>query len=233
MSVRLAVFGFGNIGQAVVIGALHAQVLTAQEIAVIEPDEQKRADAAKLGCVVGTDASLARDATEILLAVKPQSFSELATSLRGRTKRTVFISVMAGLSSARILDAVGTHHAVVRAMPNTPCKIGAGMTGLAIAAGANEGDDALALQLFNAVGHVVPVEEHMLDAVTATSGSGPAYLFLFTEAWEDAAIALGFDRTTARELVRQTITGAARMLDDRAIDSAETHRIRYRRICQA
>ncbi len=222
-ATRLAVIGFGNIGQAVVAGALQSRVLVASELVVIESDRTKRAEASALGCVTGDDCALAAEAQQVLLAVKPQSFPEIARGLGGRQQRTVFISVMAGISGTKILAAIADTraHATVRAMPNTPCRVGLGMTGLALGAGARDGDDELAARLFGAVGRTVRVEERMLDAITATSGSGPAYLFLLAEAWEDASVALGFDRTTARDLVRQTIAGAAKMLEDRAIDAKD------------
>ncbi|MBL9118975.1 MAG: pyrroline-5-carboxylate reductase [Phycisphaerae bacterium] len=218
-----AVCGYGNMGQAVVEGAVRAGVLAASDVLAIEPDATRRGDAERFGCRVSADAADARDAPEVLLAVKPQSFPELARRLTTRSCRTTFISVMAGLSGRRILDAIGdrTAHAVIRAMPNTPCRLGLGVTGIALSEGAAPGDDGLAMRLFAAVGRTVRVPEGMLDAVTATSGSGPAYLFLLAEAWERGARDLGFDQATARELVRQTIVGAARMLEDRSADAAD------------
>jgi pyrroline-5-carboxylate reductase len=211
-------------GQAVVEGGVRRGVLEPSTVVVVEPDAAKR-DAARalLGptAVVSASPAAARGAEQVLLAVKPQSFPSVGPALGDRPRRTIFISVMAGLDGAAILRAIGGAHAVVRTMPNTPCRIGLGTTGLALAAGAREGDDALAAALFGALGRVVRVPETMLDAVTATSGSGPAYLFLVAEAWEDAAVALGFDRATARDLVRQTILGAAHMLEDRAVDARE------------
>ena len=217
----LAVFGYGNMGQAVIEGAVRAKVVDARDVLVVEPDPSKRDDAARLGCRVGI-AQEARSSTAALLAVKPQSFAELAPQLSGRSGRTTFISVMAGLSGESILRAIGdgTPHAVIRAMPNTPCRLGEGMTGIALSPAAVAGDELLAERLFGAVGRTARVDESMLDAVTATSASGPAYLFLLAEAWELAAIELGFDAVTARELVRQTIVGAARMLEDRSADAA-------------
>lgn len=223
ISSTVAVVGFGNMGQAVVEGAIRAGVLAAERVLVIEPDDAKRAAAARLGCRSEADAAAAREATTVLLAVKPQSFAELARSLSHRAARTLFVSVMAGLGGAKILDTIGdaVGHAVVRAMPNTPCKLGVGMTGLARSSRATDGDIALARRLFDAVGTTVIVDESQLDAVTATSASGPAYLFLLAESWERAAIALGFEPGVARELVRQTIVGAARMLEDRGADAAD------------
>lgn len=220
-SQTLAVVGFGNMGCAVVAGAIHAQVIHPREILVVESDHAKRGAAAALGCATTDDAYAARDAESLLLAVKPQSFDQLAPRLSDRAQRTVIVSVMAGLAGNRIRSAIGEQHAVIRAMPNTPCRIGAGMTAIAASAGAVAGDELLAERLFGSIGRVLRVEETMLDAVTATSASGPAYLFLLAEAWEDAAIALGFDRPSARTLVQQTILGAAAMLAEGTTSPAE------------
>jgi pyrroline-5-carboxylate reductase len=220
MQDSLAVIGFGNMGSAVIAGAHAAKAIDPRRVVVIEPDPARRAEASALGCVVSEDLAAARDADQVLLSVKPQMFATIAPALGARARRTVFISIMAGLGSATIRRALGDAHAVVRAMPNTPCRIGAGITAIALGAGAAHDDASLAERLFAAVGRVVRVDERMLDAVTATSGSGPAYVFLVAEAWEDAAVALGFERRTARELVRQTLLGAARMLDDGNVEAA-------------
>jgi pyrroline-5-carboxylate reductase len=219
----LAVFGFGNMGEAVIDGAIRAGVLAPASVLVVEPDREKLAKAASLGCRVSVRGEDAIDAPRVLLAVKPQSFDELAPRLRGRPARTLFVTVMAGIGGARILRAVGDSatHAVVRAMPNTPCRFGVGMTGIAPSSGSTESDLLFAHRLFDAVGRTVRIDESQLDAVTATSASGPAYLFLLAEAWEAAAIDLGFAPPVARELVRQTIAGAARMLEDRNVDARD------------
>ncbi len=219
----MAVFGFGNMGQAVVDGAVRAGVVSADAVLVVDPDPAKRDAAFRSGCRASDDPAAARDSGIVLLAVKPQSFAALAPRLADRGQRTLFLSVMAGLSGSRILHAIGDRrdHAVVRAMPNTPCRLGVGMTGIALSHGAGSEDALVAERLFGAVGRTVRVDEGQLDAVTATSASGPAYLFLLAEAWERAAQALGFDPVTARELVRQTIVGAARMLEDRSADAAD------------
>jgi pyrroline-5-carboxylate reductase len=218
-----AVCGYGNMGQAVIEGAVRAGVLLASEVLVVEPDAEKRRLAEQLGCRSANDGAAAVGASTVLLAVKPQSFPELAARLGDRPQRTLFISVMAGISSAGILLATraSPSDGVVRAMPNTPCRFGLGVTGIALGSGATSLDEELVTQLFGAVGRTVRVAEGQLNAVTATSGSGPAYLFLLAEAWEKGACELGLDASVARELVRQTIVGAAHMLADRAASAAD------------
>ena len=125
---RLAVIGFGNMGAAVVTGALASRVLEPSEVLVVETNAAKRNEAGRFGCRTSDDPRAAGSARDVLLAVKPQSFPDLAPQLAVRAGRTVFVSVMAGLSGERILAAIGgtasSTHAVVRAMPNTPCKLG-------------------------------------------------------------------------------------------------------------
>jgi len=225
MSAPFAVIGFGNMGAAVVSGALRSGVIAADDTVIIDNRPERRAMAAMMGCEVAEDPALARGARHVLLSVKPQSFPEVARSIAGPStgsERTIFISVMAGLAGSRILDALGgaaTPHAVVRAMPNSPCRIGLGMTAIAPTAGCRPGDEAFACRLFEAVGRTTIVEEDLLDAATAVSGSGPAYLFLLAEAWERAAIDLGFDPDTARLLVVQTILGSSRLLAEPEVDA--------------
>jgi pyrroline-5-carboxylate reductase len=221
MSAPFAVIGFGNMGAAVVSGALRSGVIAADDTVVIEQHPERRAAAAMMGCEVSEDPAAAGGARHVLLAVKPQSFPEVARRLAPAPDRSVFISVMAGIAGSKILAALGppgSPHAVVRAMPNSPCRIGLGMTAIAPSAGCRPGDEAFACRLFEAVGRTAIVEEDLLDAVTAVSGSGPAYLFMLAEAWERAAVDLGFDPDTARLLVTQTILGSSRLLAEPEVD---------------
>lgn len=220
MRPNLAVVGFGNLGSAIVAGALRSNVIDARTTLVVETDDARRAAAASLGCPTSASLDDLRGCAQVLLAVKPQSFGEIAPRFPRQPERTVFVSVMAGIRGGTIRQALGTQHAVVRAMPNTPACVGCGMTAISLSDGARAGDESLAERIFASVGRTVRVEERLLDAVTAVSASGPAYVYLLAEIWEESALGFGFDRTTARALVRQTILGAARMLDDRTADAA-------------
>lgn len=217
-SIELAVLGFGAMGSAVLRGALAADLVRPASVLVVEPDRGRREEASSLGCSTSADPRDAAVARTLLLAVKPQSFADLAPALRPRGRRTLVLSVMAGITGARIAEAVGAGHAVVRAMPNTPARIRCGVTALAACAGAEPADLAEAERLFAGVGETVQVPERLLDAVTATSGSGPAYLYLMAEAWEAAARELGLEAAAARTLVRGTILGAARLLAEEGAD---------------
>lgn len=214
---RLGVIGAGNMGLTIVRGAIENGILVPADIHIAEVDPSRRAIAAGLGCKVEASPEAVWSCENILLAVKPQQFGEMPPmhALDG-----VIITIMAGIDSARVRDALGPSARVIRAMPNTPCRIGEGMTAIAIGAGAQQGDEAFALRLFGALGRTVLVDEHHMHAVTAVSGSGPAYVFRFAEAMERGAIDAELDPATARLLVQQTILGAAGLMIEAGDDPA-------------
>jgi len=207
-------------GAAIVRGCVRAGVLRPDEIIVAEIDAAKRSEFATLGCAATDDPILAAGAAQVLLAVKPQAFAGVAATIKTSLKAEIVISIMAGLHSRNIRAALGSGVRIIRAMPNTPCQIGAGMTGLALGDGALPGDESLALAIFNALGRTVMVDESLMYAVTAVSGSGPAYVFLLAEAMEKAAMALGIPSEAARLLVKQTVMGAGRLLSESDDDAA-------------
>lgn len=166
----------------------------------------------------------------IILAVKPQKampvIEELAARRPDLASVSVFVSVMAGLTTASMADAVrknvpAASPAMVRAMPNTPSAIGRGMTGLYAAPDVNDAQKSLCDTLLSSVGATVWVdEEDQINAVTAISGSGPAYVFLFAELLEEAGVKLGLPQDVARLLARKTTSGAGELLDRSSEDAA-------------
>jgi len=212
MSARLGIVGAGSMGGAVLHGAVEAGILSPSEIVVADPNDDRRREASNLGCIVSSEAKDAFEAQQVVLAVKPQVFPTVAKGVGGLARDTIVISVMAGLHSSTIRTALGERARIVRVMPNTPCRVRAGVSAIALGAGAQPGDEALAHRILASLGEVVEVDESKMHAVTAVSGSGPAYVFLLAEAMEQAAIAEGFDRHTARTLAYGTIHGAGRLL---------------------
>ena len=223
-TTRIAFIGGGNMASAI-IGGLIRQGLPATQVMVVEPFEATRV---LLKSQHGVQAHPApgpflADADLIVWAVKPQSFREAAAPVAPLTGRALQLSVMAGIRAADIAAASGSAR-IVRCMPNTPALVGRGMTGLFDAAGA-AADRQLAETVIRTTGDVLWVErEEQLDAVTALSGSGPAYFFALVEALEDAAVAQGLPRATARALAAQTCLGAGRMLTEGGEDPAELRR---------
>lgn len=155
---------------------------------------------------------LVRRSDVVILAVKPQAMPAVLAEIRGATTPDkLFVSIAAGIPLERLTTGLGTTR-VVRVMPNTPCLVGCGAAGYALAAGATEIDAALVGQLFGAVGLAIRVDEQLLDAVTGLSGSGPAFVYTMIEALSDGGVQMGLPREAALALAAQTVRGAAEMV---------------------
>jgi pyrroline-5-carboxylate reductase len=211
----IAILGGGKIGEALLSGLL-ARGRTPQDVTVSERDAargQYIADKYKVAVLPVAEA--ARAAGTLVLAIKPQDIDSLLAELAPHTSaRHLIVSVAAGIPTGRIEQSLPRGVAVVRCMPNTPALVDEAMT--AVSPGANAGEEHLAVaeQLLGTVGRVVRVPEYQLDAVTALSGSGPAYFFYLVEAMIDAGILLGLPRSLAADLIVQTAIGASVMLRD-------------------
>ena len=219
-NLQLAVFGLGNMGGAVLQGGLDSGILTPEAVLICDPDPARLSPFADLGCRIGGPEEAA-SVPRVLLAVKPQIFPELAPTFSGRPRNRTAISVMAGIQERRIAAAMGPGTAGIRAMPNMPASIGHGVTAIASSPEVPDTEQAFARALFAAVGTVVEVEEEMMFAVTATSGSGPAWVYRLVEAWIKAAEDQGLPPETARSLVHGTLLGAAQVLHQSDRSAAE------------
>jgi pyrroline-5-carboxylate reductase len=207
---KLAILGGGKMGEALLAGLLR-DVLSPSEVLVIEKDAARASYVSeKYGVRIG-DLSDAGQASTVLLAVKPYDVAALLGGLSLGPSQMV-ISIAAGVSAARIEEVLPEGVPVVRCMPNTPALVGQGVTAISAGRHASEEHLASAEVLLGAVGTVVRVPESQLDAVTALSGSGPAYFFLVVEALIDAGVAVGLPRALAADLVVQTALGSASML---------------------
>ena len=212
----IAFIGGGNMARSL-IGGLVARGHGADSIRVAEPVSELRDSLHRdFGVRVFEQARDAADgATFWLLAVKPQVIRSVCADLAAmaQAQRPVVLSIAAGVTAAQLDRWLGGRIAVVRAMPNTPALLGVGITGLFANAATDATQRADAAKLLSAVGPTVWVdEEGLIDAVTAVSGSGPAYVFLLAEAMQAAGIAQGLPADAARALVGQTLLGAATML---------------------
>ena len=208
-----AIFGAGVMGEALLSGLLRGEY-SSENLIVAERRPERAAELAtkyKLKVVSNLDAAKAADT--LVLVVKPQDMGALLNEISSEiTPDTLVISLAAGITTAFLESHLPAGAAVVRVMPNTPALVDQGMS--ALSAGANCTDEGLerASALLAAVGKVITVPERYQDAVTAISGSGPAYIFYVVEAMIEAGVVLGLPRTTAHELVVQTVFGAATML---------------------
>jgi pyrroline-5-carboxylate reductase len=230
MSERdIAFIGGGNMARSL-IGGLVQRGQAASRIAVAEPVAALReAMVRDFGVLALADnAAAAIGAPVWVLAVKPQVMQAVCAGLAAlaRAQRPLVISIAAGTPTGAIADWLGFDAAVVRAMPNTPALLGCGASGLFANAAVSPSQQSAAERILGAVGITEWIaSEELMDAVTATSGSGPAYVFLLAEAMQQAAVELGLPYRSACALVNQTLLGAARMLAESGED-AETLRQR-------
>ncbi|MCO5061981.1 MAG: pyrroline-5-carboxylate reductase [Kiritimatiellae bacterium] len=212
---RIVFIGAGNMAEALVRGLVKSGV-PPQSVTVTDLREERRDYfRASFGVSASADnCEAVRGAGVVVLAVKPQQFAAVLESLKGAAPGALIISIAAGITTGRIEAALGSGTRVVRVMPNTPALVGAGVSALCAGASAGSDDLAVAERLLAAVGATVRVEEAQMDAVTAVSGSGPAYIFRVMEAMEQAGVALGLSAGVARELVLGTVLGAARLAQE-------------------
>jgi pyrroline-5-carboxylate reductase len=217
MDGTLAILGTGRLGEALLNGLLRSGwVEPGQVRCTVRRDERARELVEAYGVEASTDSAAATaEADVVLLAVKPQTIRDLLVDIGPKVHEgQTVISVAAGVTTAAIEELLPERTPVVRVMSNTPVQVDEAMS--AIAAGRYAGPEHLAVAeaVFCHVGRVVHLAEEHLDAVTALSGSGPAYFFLLAEAMIDAGILLGLSRDVATELIIQTMVGSAKMLRD-------------------
>ena len=213
--MKITFIGGGNMAVAL-IGGLRRQGFSAAGIQVVEPFEEARERliaAFGVRCVAEVDAA-ALNCEVLVLAVKPQQLREAVAPFRGKLDGQLVVSIAAGLRMADISRWLGDYNKLVRTMPNTPALIGAGISGLFADPSVDLEGRTQAEKILNAVGSTVWIDnEEKMDAVTAVSGSGPAYVFYFLEAMEAAALNLGLDPYSARRLSIETFLGAARLAE--------------------
>jgi pyrroline-5-carboxylate reductase len=223
-SDSLAIIGAGAMGAAFARGVLAAGVYAKDKIILSDSDEAKgRAVSGELGVrYAQTNHAAVEDASVVLLAVKPNVVGAVAQDIKDALKSdAVIVSIAAGVTIEKLSSALKPETAIVRAMPNTPCQIGAGAVGFSRGSGASDDQVQKARILFEAVGLAMEVPERLLNAVTGLSGSGPAYTFLFVEALSDAGVAAGLPRDLALALASQTVAGSAKLVVDSGLHPAQ------------
>ena len=231
VGIRMGFIGAGNMAEAIAGGLLAGESLAPGNATIIaaDPDPVRRELFAKRGMKVTADNNAVLAAADVvILAVKPEVVDDVLRQLSGvDTTRHIFVSICAGITTARIEELLPKGSRVVRAMPNTPLLVGQGAVGLCRGAHATDDDLQLACALFAAAAPVVVRldDEQLLDAVTAVSGSGPAYVFYLTEQMIAAGIAEGLEPDDARQLAVGTVIGAgALMAREPDVDPAELRR---------
>jgi pyrroline-5-carboxylate reductase len=221
---RVAILGVGTIGEALLRGLLSAGWRDPSEVVVTVRDEERAGELTERYGVVGTtsNADAVRGATLVVIAVKPQDFDELLGEIGGLlTPETTVLSVAAAIPTTSIERRIAEGVPVVRAMPNRAATVHESVAGLCAGTHAGEEQLALAEAALSHLGAVVRVPEPYMDAVTAVSGSGPAYFALLAEAMIEAGILLGLSREISTQLVVQTMFGTAKLLRDEHLHPVE------------
>jgi pyrroline-5-carboxylate reductase len=249
---KLGFIGGGNMAEALIRGLLERRVLTPDELIASDIDRNRRQRLKRLFKLDVTNANheVVHHARAILIAVKPQHIDEALAQIRAgleltalnprRTKASLrkqargtagarerlFISIAAGITMARLSDGLGPLARVIRVMPNAPAMVGEGMAAIVRGKQATRADELLTLKIFSSVGDALVLKnEPLLDAVTALSGSGPAYVYLFTKAMADAGVAEGLPADLAMRMALKTIRGAETNMRQSKLDASELIRI--------
>jgi len=212
---QIALLGAGNMTEALVCGMLQAGVARADQIQATDvlPERRAHLQSRYKIKVVGDNKEAAKSCEIIILSVEPQVLDEVLDQIRPALPvEALIISVAAGYPIARVVARLTPEARVVRAMPNTPSSVLAGVSALAYSPRVSDEDRVEARAIFESVGKVVDVEERLMDAVTGLSGSGPAYVYLMIEALADGGVKMGLSRPVAEVLAAQTALGAARMM---------------------
>ena len=220
---KIAFIGGGQMAEAMIGGLLSGQVCPTDSIWATDPvsercDRLKGLFGIRVGCA-NRDAAAWADV--VVLAVKPQALPNVLSELGQTLAHALVISIVAGVTIRAVAEQIAGAMRVVRAMPNVPALVREGMTALALGSAVSEADSRLARTIFNVVGRVVLIEEHLMDAVTGLSGSGPAYIFQAIEALADGGVMMGLPRQTAELLAAQTVLGAARLVLESGVHPAQ------------
>jgi pyrroline-5-carboxylate reductase len=209
---KIGVIGVGNMGAALIRGWLNAGLAKRSDIFIADTAPEKvQLLHREFGLQVWDNQQVAAHTDIVLLAVKPQVLPEVLVEVQPHLSASpLVISIAAGFPLARLAEMLPTAR-LMRVMPNTPTLVQAGMAAIAPGPRTDSADLELTCQLFDAVGRSVVVDEHLMDAVTGLSGSGPAYIFILLEALADGGVKMGLPRQTALLLAAQTILGAAQL----------------------
>ncbi|MGO4371301.1 pyrroline-5-carboxylate reductase [Paenibacillus sp. 2TAB19] len=230
-SLQLCFYGAGSMAEAIARGIINEELLASGQISMLNRQNQERLTELHSQYGVQTilqgasnDAYI-QQADIIFLAMKPKDAAEAIKGMKSLVSTNqLIISVIAGLSIASIEQLLGAPVPIVRAMPNTSSTIGLGATGISYSEHVTEQQRQLTEAIFKSVGITATVEEPLQSAITGVSGSGPAYVYYFMEAMMKAAGELGLDAGAAKELVVQTVLGAAQMVRETGEEPAELRR---------
>ena len=227
LAFRLGLIGAGNMAEAIVRGILKTGILRPRDIRVSDPLPERRNLFAQLMRVktCQDNCELAAASDVIILAVKPQVIGQVMAEIGPLLgPKILLVSIAAGTTIRKLASHCADGTRIIRTMPNTPMLVGRGMVAMSLGEGANEVDADLARHLFEASATVIELPEEKMDAVTAVSGSGPAYFFLLVEALISSAEQVGLSHQEAVQLAETTFAGAAELLASGDVEAAELRR---------
>src|SRR5262249_19832842 len=212
--VQVGFLGAGRMATALARGWLNAGLMAADRCRASDPVPQAReAFTAQTGCPCHAEnRAVVAERDLLVLAVKPESTAALPAEIRPVVRSPLIVSIAAGVTLRQLADGLGTKCRLIRVMPNTPSLVGASAAGYSAGEHATAADLALIDRLLNAVGRAFRLPEHLLDAVTGLSGSGPAFVYLIIEALSDGGVRVGLPRDVATTLAAQTVLGSAEMV---------------------
>jgi pyrroline-5-carboxylate reductase len=216
-TLRLGFLGAGKMATALARGWIDAGLAAPQRVLASDPVPAARDAFAAVtgGHVTADNCEVVAGSDLLVLAVKPQSMAALLAEVRPAvTARHLTVSIAAGIGLKALAEGLGADRRLIRVMPNTPCLVGASAAGYTAGDRATPEDLVLVDRLLNAVGRAFRLPEHLLDAVTGLSGSGPAFVYVIIEALSDGGVRVGLPRDVATALAAQTVLGSAKMVLD-------------------
>lgn len=223
--MKISFIGAGSMAEAIIAGLIENNIANRKNILVTNREDQTKLD--NLERKYGIQPTyrmeeLMEDADLVIFAVKPKDADAALRKIKPHiTDHTFFISVMAGISLSYLQNRLNVHQPIARAMPNTSASVGKSATAITFNDSVSEHQKQLAATVFSSIGVTAIVEEDKLDAITALSGSGPAYIYYVVEAMERSAAEIGLDANTAKKMILQTLAGAAEMLLTSGKEAAE------------
>lgn len=214
LTQRVGFLGAGQMAEALARGFINKGVVQASQICCTDPVPVRKDLFVSFGATsYDTSVEVVQNADIIFIAVKPQYVGSVLAEVRPSLQdHHIIVSIAAGVTVERMLDAAGSGSKCIRVMPNTPCLVGETAAAMCLGGKASSADAEVVTQLFEAVGRIFIVEEKLLSAVTGLSGSGPAYVFLAIEALADGGVRAGLPRDIAQQLAAQTVLGSAKMV---------------------
>lgn len=220
---ELGIIGVGNMGGAIIRGAIRSGLIPPSSIIIYERNKNKVRDILQRGVAFAeSEEEIVLSSKRLLIAIRPQGFEELGKKIKDKIEKgTLLISIAAGVSIDAMKEIFGVENKYIRVMSNTPATIGEGMTAISVDDGIENESIDFAINLFGCVGKVITLEEDKIAAFTGFVGCMPAYIFMLIESASDAAVSHGFARNEIYQLMSQVLLGSAKLVQESGKHPAE------------